>query len=53
VARCWCTTVIPALGRLRQEDPKFKAHLGYLGRPCLEKKDKGDVGKASIVPTKL
>jgi hypothetical protein len=26
----WCTTVIPALGRLRQEDLEFKASLGYI-----------------------
>jgi hypothetical protein len=25
---CWCTPVIPALRRLRQEDCKFEASLG-------------------------
>jgi hypothetical protein len=28
---------IPALGRLRQEDYKFKANLGYRVKPCLKK----------------
>jgi hypothetical protein len=33
----WCLTpVIPAFGRLRQEDWEFKCLLGYIARPCLE-----------------
>jgi hypothetical protein len=26
----WCMPVIPAFSRLRQEDPKFKASLGFI-----------------------
>jgi hypothetical protein len=28
---------IPAFGRLRQEDCKFKTSVGYRARPCLKK----------------
>jgi hypothetical protein len=31
--------VIPALGRLRQENSEFEAILGYIARPQLKKKD--------------
>jgi hypothetical protein len=31
-------TLIPALGRLRQEDWNFKARLGFIGRPCHKNK---------------
>jgi hypothetical protein len=29
--------VIPALGRLQQENNEFKVSLGYIVRPCLKK----------------
>jgi hypothetical protein len=29
--------IIPVLGRLRREDGKFKANLGYIASPCLTK----------------
>jgi hypothetical protein len=32
-----CKPVIPVLHRLKQEHPKFKASLGYIGRTCLKK----------------
>jgi hypothetical protein len=28
---------IPALGKLRQEDLKFEANLGYIGRPFFKR----------------
>jgi hypothetical protein len=33
----WYISIIPALGRLRQEDCKFVTRLGYIARPCLQK----------------
>jgi hypothetical protein len=32
----WGASVIPALGRLRQDDCIFKASLRSTGRPCLK-----------------
>jgi hypothetical protein len=32
----WLTSVVSVLGRLRQEDGKFKASLGYIVSPCLK-----------------
>jgi hypothetical protein len=34
----WCTTIILALGRLRQEDGEIQANPGCIVRPCLKKK---------------
>lgn len=34
----WCSPVITALERLRQEDHKFKASLWDVTRPCLKDK---------------
>jgi hypothetical protein len=36
--------IIPALGRLRQEDHKFEDRLRYVARPCLKKKEGGELG---------
>jgi hypothetical protein len=35
-----CTAVIPIRRRLRQEDHKFKASLGYIVSSCSKKKKK-------------
>jgi hypothetical protein len=32
------TPVIPALGRLKKEDPEIEASLGYIGRCYLKKR---------------
>jgi hypothetical protein len=37
-SRVWCTSVIPALGRVGQEHFEFKASLRYTRRPCLKEK---------------
>jgi hypothetical protein len=36
-------SVIPALGRLRQEDFKFKTSLGYIARWCLTEMKKDSI----------
>jgi hypothetical protein len=34
----WCTPVIPALERLRQEDQEFESSLYFIERPSDQKK---------------
>jgi hypothetical protein len=36
----WYTSVIPALGKLRQKDGEFKVSLDYIEGPCLIKRRK-------------
>jgi hypothetical protein len=36
----WGITVIPALGKLRQEDWEFEANWGFKMRPCLRNQRK-------------
>jgi hypothetical protein len=36
----WYTPVIPALGRIRQENHEFEGSLVYTVRPCLKKTTK-------------
>jgi hypothetical protein len=43
--RCDGTNVIPALGRLRQEDCEFEASMSYR-RPCLKKEEEKPGGVA-------
>ena len=40
----WHRAVIPILGRLRQEDHRFKASLSNLARPCFKIKNKIELG---------
>jgi hypothetical protein len=35
-----CTPVIPALGRLRQEDPKLEARLSYTVKLCQRERER-------------
>jgi hypothetical protein len=42
----WCTSIIPALRRLIQEEHEFEAILGYTAKHCL-KKQKGLIRKAN------
>jgi hypothetical protein len=38
--RWWLSSIIPALGRLKQEDHEFEASLNYIVRPCFKTKRK-------------
>jgi hypothetical protein len=40
------TAVIPALGGKRQEEPKLKASLGYITRPCFKNRTKQSEGRS-------
>ena len=46
-------TVIPVLGRLRQEDPRFKASLSNLARPCFKIKNKSQTRWHMLVNPEL
>lgn len=37
IRRWWCTPGSPELGKLSQEDPRFKASLGYIASSFLKK----------------
>jgi hypothetical protein len=37
----WCISVIPKLGRWRQEDQKYKASLGYIAKSSQKQSKKG------------
>jgi hypothetical protein len=45
--RCvwWCILVIPALGRLKQEDLKLNTSLVYIARPCIKQPKGGEEKK--------
>jgi hypothetical protein len=36
----WGTSIIPALGRLRQENQEFEGSLYYIARACFKTKQK-------------
>lgn len=45
----WCTPIIPAFRRLRQEDlHEFEASLNYIVRTCLKKKQKTIYGRTTL-----
>lgn len=44
----WCTPVNPGFGRLRQEDLKFKASLGYIVSKTLSQDKNEKLRKTKI-----
>jgi hypothetical protein len=42
--------VIPALGKVRQEDRKFESSLGYIARTCVRKQHKTRLEVCSKAP---
>jgi hypothetical protein len=46
-----CTPIIPACGKLRQEDLGFRANLGYIARPCLKKRKEKKRKRNHVVST--
>jgi hypothetical protein len=49
----WCTPVIPALRRLREEDQELEASLGYLVRPYLKTPQKTKQNKKVLCKVKI
>jgi ubiquinone/menaquinone biosynthesis C-methylase UbiE len=47
----WYTSVIPVLGRLKQEDCKFKASLGYTVRVCLKQNKMKQINNSGLEET--
>jgi hypothetical protein len=41
----WHKTIIPAIGRWRQEEPKLKAKLGCMEKPCLRNNPTNETNK--------
>jgi hypothetical protein len=39
----WCTNVIPAFRRIRQEDLKLETSLDYIVSPYLNKRGRGEL----------
>lgn len=37
----WYTSVIPAFGKIRQEDHEFETSVSYIGGPCFKSRKRG------------
>jgi hypothetical protein len=48
---CWCLPKIPVHERVRQEDHKFEASLGYTDKLCLKNNNNNKKKKQSILQT--